>query len=102
MTHVPSHERFITLTVTSDDENTTRDSPLLVVNPKAISSLRLSDADENGMMTLHLNQVSGESYSLGPLARMRARDVFRQLLSGLGDKNSVNLPEDTSLTVREA
>lgn len=98
MTHVSPSDRFITFTETLSDDGTTRDMPLLVLNPRAISSLRLSEETEDGKMSLLVRQLNGDHFSLGPMPRLRARTTLRELLVGLGEKTSVVLPEGASLS----
>lgn len=92
MTHAsppPAHERFITLTPSAEDDDTdTVEVPTLVINPSAIATLDLLDEGT----TIRIRLLNGEDYRITPLLKPRARSLFRDLLRGLGEKNSVLLP----------
>lgn len=96
MTPIPRSEQFITLTHdTGGIEDEVSTVPSLVLNPRAIESIKMSESNEGA--TLHIDLMTGNQHTIGPMLRPRARSVFRDLLGGLGDKNQVVLPADTTI-----
>lgn len=96
MTHAspPKHEQFITFTPSAGEDDDTTEVPALALNPRAIASISLSDDDT----TICIHLLTGAEHRITGLLKPRVRGVYRDLLRGLGEKNSVTLPVEAQIT----
>lgn len=100
MTLTARSEQFITLTHdTGGLEDEVANVPALVLNPRAIESIKMTEGADGA--TLHIDLMTGRQYTVGPMLRPRARSVFRELVGDLGDKNAVTLPHGTEINSQE-
>lgn len=95
MSQTPRHERFIAFTTTAG-EGTEADLPSLVLNPRAIASIELCD----NRTSISISLISGVEHRIEGLLRPQARKLLRDLISGLGEKSVVPLPEGATIPGR--
>lgn len=88
----PLHKQFISFTPENSDGSVAA-VPSLSINLRAIATVRLSS--DGSTVEIHL--LTGETHLIGPLARPRARAVFRDILNTL-DEEIINVPSRTALT----
>lgn len=93
-----AHKGFIALTPgtsTDDLDGSGSDRPKLIINPQALAAIE--DLEDGTRLRLRL--VDGTTYTLGPMNRMRARSVQRDLLVGVGRPVHVDIPPQTPVVL---